>query len=97
MEFNKITRGSNRQVNDEESVYNILDAVFLCHVGFSHHGTTMMIPTAYERRGDSIYLHGSSKNQMLNSILDGQIICVSVTHLDGIVLARSLFDTSVNY
>lgn len=97
MEFNRITRGSNRQVNDEESVYGILDAGFLCHVGFCHHGATMMIPTAYGRKDDSIYLHGSSKNQMLNSILDGQTICVSVTHLDGVVLARSLFDTSVNY
>ncbi len=97
MEFNKVIRGAKREMNDEESVYSILDAGFLCHVAFQHEGQTMMIPTAYGRAGDSIYLHGSAKNFMLNQILNGQTICISVTHLDGIVLAKSLFDTSVNY
>jgi uncharacterized protein len=97
MEFNKVVRGAKREMNDENSVYSILDAGFLCHVAFQHEGQTMMIPTAYGRKGDSIYLHGSAKNFMLNQILNGQTICVSVTHLDGIVLAKSLFDTSVNY
>ena len=97
MEFNKVVRGPKRESNDEESVYKILDAGFLCHVAFQDQGQTMMIPTAYGRKEDSLYLHGSSKNFMLNQIFNGQIVCIAVTHLDGIVLAKSLFDTSVNY
>lgn len=97
MEFNKVIRGAKREMNDEASVKSILDAGFLCHVAFQHQGQTMMIPTAYGRKDDDIYLHGSTKNFMLNQILDGQTICISVTHLDGIVLAKSLFHTSVNY
>lgn len=97
MEFNKIVRGAKREANSEEQVNNILDAGFLCHVSFQHQGQVMMIPTAYGRDGEYIYLHGSSKNFMMNSILDGQTFCIGVTHLDGIVLARTLFDTSANY
>ena len=97
MEFNKVIRGAKREMNDEESVKSILDAGFLCHVAFQHQGQSMMIPTAYGRKDEDIYLHGSTKNFMLNQILDGQTICISVTHLDGIVLAKSLFHTSVNY
>jgi hypothetical protein len=97
MEFNKIVRGAPRAANDEQSIYNILDAGFLCHVAFQHNGQTMMIPTAYGRKDDALYLHGSTKNFMLNQIINCDSICVGVTHLDGIVLARSLFDTSANY
>ena len=57
----------------------------------------MIIPTSYGRNGDYLYIHGSSKSFMLNQILKNQNICISVTQLDGIVLARTLFDTSVNY
>lgn len=97
MKFNKVIRGAKREVNDTESVNAILDAGFLCHVAFIHEGNPMMIPTAYGRKDDSIYLHGSTKNFMLNKLLTEQTACISVTHLDGLVLARSLFDTSVNY
>jgi nitroimidazol reductase NimA-like FMN-containing flavoprotein (pyridoxamine 5'-phosphate oxidase superfamily) len=97
MQFNKVVRGAKREMNDEASVYAILDAGFLCHVAFQHQGQAMMIPTAYGRVDDTLYMHGSTKNFMLNQILDGQTICISVTHLDGIVLAKSLFHTSVNY
>ncbi|MBK9672004.1 MAG: pyridoxamine 5'-phosphate oxidase family protein [Bacteroidetes bacterium] len=97
MEFNKVVRGAKREMNNEESVYAILDAGFMCHVAFQHQGQAMMIPTAYGRVGDTLYIHGSTKNFMLNQIIDGQTFCISVTHLDGIVLAKSLFHTSVNY
>jgi uncharacterized protein len=97
MEFNKIVRGANRAVNEESAVYEILDAGFLCHVAFQHEGQSMMIPTAYGRKENAIYIHGSTKNFMLNQIINGQTICIGVTHLDGIVLARTLFDTSANY
>jgi uncharacterized protein len=97
MEFNKVVRGAKRAVYDEKTVFDILDAGFVCHVGFVHAGSAMVIPTAYGRDGDVLYLHGSAKKFMLNQILDGQMICISVMHLDGLVLARSLFDTGVNY
>ena len=97
MEFNKIIRGANRAVNEVDAVNEILDAGFLCHVSFQHEGQTMTIPTAYGRSGECIYLHGSAKNFMLNQIVNGQTVCIAVTHLDGIVLARTLFDTSANY
>ena len=97
MEFNKIIRGAARAVNDEQTVYNILDAGFLCHIAFPHEGQVMMIPTAYGRKDDTLYIHGSTKNYMLNQIINGNTICIGVTHLDGIVLARTLFDTSANY
>lgn len=89
-------RGAKRAVNTEQAVYDILDAGFLCHVSFQHEGQAMMIPTAYGRKGDDIFLHGSTKNFMLNQILDGKTVCIGVTHLDGIVLAKTLFDTSAN-
>lgn len=97
MKFNKIIRGANRAVNDVASVYNILDAGFLCHIAFQHEGQVMMIPTAYGRKDDTLYIHGSSKNYMLNQVIKGEPICIGVTHLDGIVLARTLFDTSAKY
>jgi hypothetical protein len=97
MEFNKINRGAKRAVNVEQAVYDILDAGFLCHIAFQSEGQTMIIPTAYGRKGDTLYVHGSAKNHMLNEVVNGQIICISVTHLDGVVLARTLFDTSANY
>ncbi len=97
MEFNKIVRGAKRAVNTEQAVYDILNAGFLCHIAFQHNGQTMMLPTAYGRKDDFIFIHGSAKNFMMNQLLDGQTVCISVTHLDGIVLAKSLFDTSANY
>ena len=97
MEFNKIIRGANRAANDLESVFNILDAGFICHIAFQHEEQTMMIPTAYGRKDDALYIHGSTKNYMLNQIINSTSVCIGITHLDGIVLARTLFDTSANY
>ena len=97
MEFNKVTRGANRAVYDEQTVYDILDAGFMCHVAFVHQKMPMMIPIAFGRKEDVIYLHGSSKNFMLNVIIQAPSTCICVTHLDGLVLARTLFDTSANY
>ena len=97
MDFNTIIRGHKRQCNTEEDAYQVLDAGFLCHVAFQHDGQTMMIPTAYGRIEDCLYLHGSNKNFMLNQVLTNESICISVTQVDGIVLAKTLFDTSMNY
>ncbi|MDA1372712.1 MAG: pyridoxamine 5'-phosphate oxidase family protein [Proteobacteria bacterium] len=92
-----LARGKDRAAYDADSINSILDASFLCHVGFIVDGEARVIPTAYVRIDDAIYLHGHLKNQMMNALLDGQIACISVTLLDGLVLARSGFHHSVNY
>lgn len=97
MEFNKIVRKADRGIYETEKINQILDDAFLCHVAFQHEGQTMMLPTAYGRKGEYLFLHASAKNFMFSQILNGQTICISVTHLDAIVLARTLFDASVNY
>ena len=81
---------------DRATVDAILDEGILCHVGFVHEGTPVVIPTLYWREGDYVYLHGSAASRMLGSSID-QPICVTVTHLDGLVLARSAFHHSANY
>lgn len=97
MEYNKVVRKAKRGVYDIEKINDILDAGFLCHVSFQHEGQTMMIPTGYGRSGEYLYLHGSAKNFMFSQIINGQTICIGVTHVDAIVLARTLFDASINY
>ena len=92
-----VKRGDNRAVYDAESIRAVLDSSFLCHVGYTIDGEARVLPTAYVRINDAIYLHGHLKNQMMNALLDGQTACVSVTILDGLVLARSGFKHSVNY
>ncbi|PIB35135.1 flavin-nucleotide-binding protein [Reichenbachiella sp. 5M10] len=94
---NKIVRGAKRASYDQETIYRILDAGFLCHVSFVMQGQPFMIPTAYARKGDKLYIHGSVKSRTLNETKDGTPICLCVTHMDGLVLARSAFHHSVNY
>lgn len=93
----RIVRGDKRASYDRESITSILDASFLCHIGFVIDGEARVLPTAYVRIDDAVYLHGHLKNQMLNALLDGQSASVCVTILDGLVLARSGFHHSVNY
>jgi hypothetical protein len=94
---NKVKRLSKRGHYDKETIYAILDAGFLCHLGFSVDGQPYVIPTAYGRDGDKIYLHGSSKSRTLLALKEGIPVCLTVTHLDGLVLARSAFHHSMNY
>lgn len=96
-ERTEIKRGSNRAVNNESGIAAILDASFLCHVAFTVEGEARVLPTAFVRIDDAVYLHGHLKNQMLNALLEGQSACLCVTILDGLVLARSGFHHSVNY
>ncbi len=93
----KLVRGKDRAHYEKDSIYNVLDAGFLCHVGYVVDGEARVLPTAYVRIDDAIYLHGHLKNQMMNALLDGQLASICVTHLDGLVLARSGFHHSVNY
>jgi nitroimidazol reductase NimA-like FMN-containing flavoprotein (pyridoxamine 5'-phosphate oxidase superfamily) len=82
---------------ERETVYEILDAGFVCHVGFVVDGQPFVIPTAYGRAGDVLYLHGSRASRMLKTLGAGVETCVEVTHVDGLVLARSAFHHSINY
>lgn len=83
---------------DKETIYKILDEGFICHVGFVAEGQPFVIPTGYARVDDTLYLHGSAASRMLKTASsEGVDICVTVTLLDGLVLARSAFHHSMNY
>jgi uncharacterized protein len=82
---------------DRESVYKILDEGFFCHVGFAVDGQPFVIPTAYGRVGDKLYIHGSAASRTLRAAGGGMPVCVTVTLVDGLVLARSAFHHSINY
>ena len=94
---NKVKRVPKRGHYDQKTVYEVLDAGFVCHVGFVVNGQPFVIPTAYGREDDTIYIHGATKSRMMMAAGEGVPICITVTHLDGIVLARSAFHHSMNY
>ena len=93
----QVKRLPKRGKYDAETVYGILDSGFVCHVGFSVDGQPYVIPTNYGRAGEMLYLHGSAASRMLRTLSEGVPVCVTVTHVDGLVLARSAFHHSVNY
>jgi uncharacterized protein len=93
----QVKRLSKRGHYDRETVYKILDTAFVCHVGFAVDGQPFVIPTNFGRAGDTLYLHGSAASRMLKTLGAGVPVCVTVTHVDGLVLARSAFHHSVNY
>ncbi len=96
-ERNKVRRVPQRGQYDKASVFSILDAGFLCHVSFAVDGQPFNIPMAYGRKGDVLYLHGATKSRLIQRLREGIAVCICVTHLDGIVLARSAFHHSMNY
>jgi hypothetical protein len=93
----RVVREPQRAVYDRDTVYRILDEGFICHVGFAVDGQPFVIPTSYGRKDASLYIHGSAASRMLRQMKDGLSICVTVTLLDGLVLARSVFNHSMNY
>ncbi len=93
----RVVREPNRAVYERDAVYRILDEGFLCHVGFVMDGQPFVIPTSYGRKDDHLYIHGSAASRMLRQMKDGLPVCVTVTLLDGLVLARSIFNHSMNY
>lgn len=92
-----LRRLAKRGVYDRETVHAILDEALICHVGFVVDGAPVVIPTIHWRDGDTLYLHGSVASRMLRSLKDGVDACVTVTLVDGLVLARSAFHHSINY
>ncbi len=100
----RVVREADRAVYDRETVYRILDEGFLCHVGFVADGQPFVIPTSYGRKDANLYIHGSAASRMLRNLQmkDAQAketvpVCVTVTLLEGLVLARSIFNHSMNY
>ncbi len=93
----RVVREAQRGVYERSAAYEILDEGFICHVGFVVDGQPFVIPTAYGRSGDNLYIHGSAASRMLRNLDKGVAVCVTVTLLEGLVLARSIFNHSMNY
>jgi len=96
-ERTRVVREAHRGVYDRETIYKILDEGFVCHVGFVVDDQPYVIPTLFARVGEAIYFHGSAASRMLRNLSDGIPVCVTVTLTDGLVLARSVFNHSMNY
>jgi nitroimidazol reductase NimA-like FMN-containing flavoprotein (pyridoxamine 5'-phosphate oxidase superfamily) len=93
----QVMRLPKRGDYSDATIHSILDAGFLCHVGFVIDGRPVVIPTSYGRSGDTLYVHGSAASRMLRTLASGVEVCVTVTLVDGLVLARSAFHHSMNY
>src|SRR5882672_9660949 len=96
-ERTQVRRLPKRGKYDAETVFKILDEAFVCHVGFVVDGQPFVIPTNYGRAGETFYLHGSAASRMLRTLSGGIPVCVTVTLVDGLVLARSVFYHSANH
>jgi uncharacterized protein len=93
----RVVREPHRGVYDRAAAYQILDEGLVCHIGFAVDGQPFVIPTGYGRSGENLYIHGSAASRMLRNLDQGVPICLTVTLLDGLVLARSIFNHSMNY
>jgi hypothetical protein len=96
-ERTQVRRLPKRAVYDRETVYRILDEGLVCHIAFVAGGKPVVIPIGYGRKGDTLYIHGSPASRMLRALGKGADVCVTVTLVDGLVLARSAFHHSMNY
>jgi hypothetical protein len=93
----RLVREPHRAVYDRDAIYKILDEAFVCHVGFAIDTQPFVIPTMFARVGDFLYFHGSGASRMLRGLSSGLPVCITVTLLDGLILARSVFNHSMNY
>ena len=93
----RVKREPQRGVYDRAAIEAILDEALYCHLGFEVDGQPYVIPTLHARVGDRLYVHGSAASRMLRNAAAGARICVTVTLLDGLVLAKSVFNHSINY
>jgi uncharacterized protein len=92
-----VRRKPERGIYDAPTIESILDAGFVCHVGFVENGQPFVIPTLYARVENQVYLHGSPRSRILRPVEHGLPLCITITHVDGLVLARSAFHHSINY
>ena len=93
----RITRAPERQRTDRAELYGILDDALVAHVAIVRDGLPLVLPMGFGRGGDALYLHGSTGSGIFRAMASGTPISVTITHLDGLVYARSLFDSSMNY
>jgi nitroimidazol reductase NimA-like FMN-containing flavoprotein (pyridoxamine 5'-phosphate oxidase superfamily) len=93
----EINRLKQRSVSDRTAMYEILDSTILCHIGYVESGQPFVLPYAFVRDGDRILIHGSSGARFMRELAKGSPTCITVTKLDGLVLARTTFDSSMNY
>jgi nitroimidazol reductase NimA-like FMN-containing flavoprotein (pyridoxamine 5'-phosphate oxidase superfamily) len=93
----RVKRLPKRASYDRDAIYSLLDSALVCHVGFVVDSQPFVIPTLHVRIADRLYIHGSAASRMLGAAAEGTPIAVTVTHIDGLVLARSAFHHSVNY
>ena len=93
----RVRRRPERAAYDSAAIAAILDEALVCHVGFVHDGQPYVLPTTYARMGEALWIHGSAASRMFRGLATGIPVCVTVTLLDGIVLARSAFHHSMNY
>ncbi|MEZ4512637.1 MAG: pyridoxamine 5'-phosphate oxidase family protein [Chloroflexota bacterium] len=96
-DLNRVRRLPDRGHYDKETIYPIIDEAYICHVGFVVEERPFVIPTIHARQGDTLLLHGATTSRMLKTIQSGCPICVTITLLDGLVMARSVFHHSMNY
>lgn len=96
-ERNQVRRIAKRGKYDKETIFEILDKSFLCHISFCLNEQPFTIPTLFARVDDAIYIHGSHISRMLKTLAEGVSLCLTVTLVDGLVLARSAFHHSINY
>lgn len=94
---NKVKRLPERGHYDSAVIYPIIDEALICHVGFVQDGQPFVIPTLHARQGDRILLHGAKGSRLLRHVASGGEVCIAITLMDGIVLARSVFHHSINY
>ena len=93
----KLRRLPKRGSQERDLIYSILDEALIAHIGFVSNNQPFVIPMAYGREGDRLYLHGSSVSRLIKTLEKGIDVCLTVTLLDGLVIARSLFHHSMNY
>ena len=96
-DLNRVKRLPKRGSYDAKTIYEIVDASLICHVGMLDGDRPVVIPTILARQDNRILLHGAATSRMLNYVAEGRDICITVTHIDGLVLARSVFHHSMNY
>ena len=96
-QVNKVKRVHERGRYDKKTIYEILDAALVCHIAYVIDGRPYCTPTSFWREGDHLYWHGSSASRMIRKQKEGVDVCLTVTHLDALVMARSGFHHSVNY
>ena len=93
----EVARRSSRGRYDTQTIYRILDEAWICHVGFVFNGSPFVLPMAYGRLDDRLFLHGAANGRLMGSLAEGIDVCAEVTLVDGLVFARSTFHSSVNY